>query len=254
MKKYLCLLIVLVIAMTTADVSSAPPIFKQKKYYGPIPLNTISLSIGFIDGPDAEYLTNHLDEWAFQRNGYDIFESIATSPYLRIGYERQLTPNHFFRTSIGFAYLKTESIGFYVAQVPQADTTALIPLEINRTFKVYLFSLEAGFAYYFISPEVRRFSPYVGAGFAAVFPLARLNTDSYNEGHLFSNPGENISRNSFEAGMHTEFGMIYYITNRYSAGIEGRYQMSQSKFYIHNGNFDINYAGFTLTLNLYHHF
>ena len=44
--------------------------------------------------------------------------------------------------------------------------------------------------------------------------------------------------------------MTYFITNRYAAGLEGKYQMSQSKFYIHDGNFDLNYSGFILSLNL----
>jgi len=47
-----------------------------------------------------------------------------------------------------------------------------------------------------------------------------------------------------------EFGMNYYITNRYAFGIEGKYLMAHSKFYIHNSNFDLNYSGLALSLNL----
>ena len=46
-----------------------------------------------------------------------------------------------------------------------------IALDIKRNFKVYLLTLEAGFMYYFTPPEPQRFSPYAGAGFAAVLTL-----------------------------------------------------------------------------------
>lgn len=245
--------VIFVFSIATAGASDAQTLFKQKKYFGPIPFNTVSFSVGFLDGPDMERLADDLDHWASTegRNGYDNFELFSTSPYARIGYERQLTPNHFLRSSFTLGYLKATSLGFYVSQ---GDT--LTALDIERTFKVFLLSFEAGFAYYFITPAVRQATPYVGGGFAAVFPLARLDTESSvrDTGEPFSNPGENISRNSMEAGIHGEFGILYYITNTYSAGLEGRYQMAQSKFYTHGGNSDIDYAGFTLSVNFNYHF
>jgi hypothetical protein len=250
MKRYVLLSIILAMIMVSADADAAPPIFKQKKYFGPIPFNTVSISIGFIDGPSAEYLFDHLDNWAVQRNGRDIYDDFATSPFARLGFERQVTPNHFIRTSFCFSYLKATSAGYYVAQYPDTNYA----LDIERTFEVFLLSVDLGFSYYIIPPEVRRFSPYIGGGFGFVFPLARLNTDSFSAGRPFSNPAENISRDSMQAGLHSEFGMIYYITNRYSATVEGRYQMAQSKFYIHEANFVINYAGFTLSMNFNYHF
>lgn len=254
MKKYLPAVAILIVSILFAETVPAQTRFKRKKYFGPIPYNTLNLSIGFIDGPSAEYLTDHLLEWAKQRHGTESSEEMSTSPFARIGYERQVSPNHFFRASLCFSYLNISSFGDYVAQVTQADTMAAIPLDVERSFKVYLLSLDIGFLYYFIGPEVRRFSPFVGAGFSTVFPLTRLETDSFHNGEPFSNPGETVSRNSIEAGLHTEFGMVYYITNRYSAAIEGRYQMAQSKFYHHDANFDIDYHGFTLGLVLNYHF
>jgi hypothetical protein len=237
-----------------AESATAQTLFKQKKYFGPIPFNTVSVSVGFLDGPDMELLADDLDNWAATdgRNGFDNFELFSTSPFARIGYERQLTPNYFLRTSITFGYLEAKSVGRYVSigDVQNYD------LDIRRTFKVYLFSLEGGFSYYFLQPEVRQATPYAGVGFAAVVPLARLDTEStiHETGEPFSNPGENVSRNSFQAGIHGEFGLLYYITNRYSAGLEGRYQMSQSTFYTHGGNSVIDYAGFTLSMNFNYHF
>ena len=39
-----------------------------------------------------------------------------------------------------------------------------------------------------------------------------------------------------------------------AAGMEGRYQMSQSKFDIHNANFDLDYSGLSLAVNFYYYF
>jgi hypothetical protein len=254
MKRIIFVLTFVIAATLVIDACAAPPLFKQRKYYGPIPFNTVSFSVGFVDGPSAEYLIEHFNWWAVERHGYDEWEDFTTSPFARVGYERQMSPNHFFRTSVSFGYIKGKSQGEYVASVTQADTLANVALDIERELAVYLFQLEAGFSYYFISPEPRNFSPYVGVGFSAVIPVVRLNTDSYSGGSPFSNPAETISRESLEVGFHGELGMIYYITNRYSAAMEGRIQQAQSEFYIHNANFDIDYGGFTLTLNLNYHF
>ena len=153
MKRIIFVLTFVIAASLVIDASAVPPLFKQRKYYGPIPFNAISLSIGFMDGPTAEYLIEHLNWWTIERNGYDEWEDFTTSPFTRVGYERQMTPNHFFRTSISFGYLTGKSQGEYIASVTQADTLANIALDIDRELAVYLFQLEAGFAYYFISPE-----------------------------------------------------------------------------------------------------
>jgi len=249
MKRGSLFFLVLILLMIGTQLKAGPPEFKKKIYYGPIPVNSASVSVGFLDGPSAQYLTDHLANWAQLRNGDDVFDEFSNSPFFRLGYERQVAPDYAFRFSFTFAYLKTSSYGHYIAQ-----GDSLFPLDIRRTFKVYLLSIEGGLMYYFIEPKPQSFSPYVGGGMAAVFPLTRLTTDTYFEGKPFSNPGENVSRNSFEAGAHMEFGMVYYITNRYAGAMEGRYQISQSKFYIHEGNFDISYNGFSLALNFYYYF
>ncbi len=242
------LLIISMILINTT-LHAEQPRFKKKIYYGPIPVNNVSLSIGFMDGPSAEYLTDYLNHWAEKRNGMDIFDNFSNSPYARLGYERQVAPDYAFRFSLTFAYLKTSSYGYYMAEID-----SIFHLDIRRTFKVYLFALEGGLLYYFIEPKPQSFSPYVGGGLAAVIPLARLDTDSFYKKEPYEVPGSDISRNSLEAGAHIEFGIVYYITNKYGASIEGRYQISQSKFYINNANFDISYNGFTLSMNIYHYF
>lgn len=257
MKKTIAVVTVLVVAIAAASVSAAPPLFKQKKYFGPIPFNTFSCAVGFMDGPTAENLTDYLSLWAEQRNGYDSWEYFTTSPYVSVGYARQMTPNHFFKASVSFGYLSTSSAGEYVATVydVEGDSLRNVQLDIERDLKVYLFQLEAGFSYSFIEPEPRNFSPYVGAGLSAVIPLVRLDTESWEkDGTPFDNPGENVSRNSIEPGFHAELGLNYYISNRYSVGMEGRYQLSKSDFYHHDANFDVEYSGFTLTLDFNYHF
>ena len=249
MKKHSIFALVVLSLLVCSIAQGAPPIFKEKKYFGPIPYNSIFLAVGFYDGADYTYLTEHFDIWAKARYGSDTFEELSPAPYGRLSYERQLTPNHFFKGSAGMSYINTSSDGSYVAIV---DDTTNVELAIERTLKVYLLAFEAGFSYYFTPPEPQRFSPYVGAGFAAIVPMVRLDTESTKkiDGTPFANPTEDVSRNSFEAGLHLEFGMTYFITNRYAAGLEGKYQMAQSKFYIHNGNFDLKHSGFILSLNL----
>ncbi len=249
MKRFTCLVSAVILLCAATASLAGPPVFKQKKYYGPIPANMLSFSMGFIDGPTAEHLIDHFENWANERNGQDIWTDFSNSPFFLAGYQYQLTPNHFFRSSVSFSYLSTESIGDYVAQ-----GDSLFQLQIDRTLKIYLLSLELGFIYYVMEPEVRNFSPYVGGGFSTVFPFVRLDNESFFEGNSFDNPGETRSKNSYQAGMHVEFGMIYYITNKYSAAMEGRLQMAQSKFKMHNGNFDLDYQGFSLGLNLNYHF
>jgi hypothetical protein len=250
MKKYSVIILVVVSLLACSVAQGAPPIFKEKKLFGPIPYNSLSFAAGFLDGADFTYLTEHLNNWAnLHGKGSDTFKELSPAPYGRLSYERQLTPNHFFKGSTSLSYINTSSDGNYVADI---NDTTKYNLAIERTLKAYLLTIEAGFSYYFVSPEPQRASPYVGAGFAAVFPMVRLDTKSTMKegGASFPNPGENVSRNSFEAGLHMEFGMNYFFTNRYAAGLEGKYQMSQSKFYIHGGNFDLKYAGFILSLNL----
>jgi len=254
MKRYLVAATLAIAVFACSAAQSAPPIFKEKKYFGPIPWNCFSFAAGFLDGANFDYLTEGLDNWSkkncAQNFGFDNFEDLPLAPYARLAYERRLTPNHFFKVASSIAYLSTTGAGRECVSIAPDTTNYNIALDVDQTFSVYLLSTDFGFSYYFVAPEVERLSPYAGAGFSAVVPMARLKTESTLNGKPYSNPAENVSRNSFEAGMHVEFGMNYYITNRYAFGIEGKYLMAHSKFYIHNSNFDLNYSGFALSLNL----
>ncbi|MBN2070345.1 MAG: outer membrane beta-barrel protein [Candidatus Krumholzibacteriota bacterium] len=241
-------LIVLACFISTS-IAASPSLYKQKKYFGPISPDNFNFSIGFIDGPNADYLNEYLHWWAQQDGGEYIYDDITTVAYASAGYERMISPLHFLRATLAFTYLKSSGSGDYYTVDP------ILHINADRTFKVYYLSLDLGFAYYMVEPEVRALIPYISGGFSSVFPLMRLETDAeLDNGDSFSTPGENVKQNSYESGLHLEFGMKYFLTNQYALGLEGRYQMSQSKFRMHNSNFDIDFSGLSLALNLYYHF
>ena len=108
----------------------------------------------------------------------------------------------------------------------------------------------------YIEPKVRALTPYISGGFSGAVPFVKLETGGTRQegGASFSLPDENVDKSSFQTGIHVEFGMRYLFSNRQAAGLEGRYQMSQSKFEIHGGNFDIDYSGLALAVNYYLYF
>ena len=248
-KKLVLLNIVSALLLAVVGSASAQMLFRNKKMYGPVPGMSININIGFIDGPDASHLAEHLDYWAQQQNGSEMFNEISTSPYMQVGYEYRIAPMFFLTTKLNFSYLKAKSAGNYVK-----NTT--IDLLINRKLEIYLLSLDFGFKHYFSKPMPRTVCPYFGVGLSPVLPMVRLNNDSYLAAtrEPYDNPEETVSKNSLVVGAHAEFGLNYFITNRFSAGIEGRFQMCQSDFEIHDGNFDIKYAAFNLALSFSHHF
>jgi hypothetical protein len=250
MKKRVLFSVLLMIAALTTEAAGQASVYKKKKYFGPIPLNGLSVYVGFLDGPDHKYLTEHLDNWAAQRNGTENWNDWSTSFYSKLQYQRQISPHHFITTSLNFSYLTADGTGEFVS-----ITDPPVALYSERTFKVYLLSLDVGFHYYMVKPEVRKIAPYMGGGFSGFIPMERLETRFIDQsGTVYDSSSENISENSFEVGIHGEFGLLYYISNRYSAGLEGRYQKSQSKFEIHGGNFDIDYSGLSLSLIFHYYF
>ncbi|MBU8921172.1 MAG: hypothetical protein KOO63_05070 [Bacteroidales bacterium] len=252
MKKTFLFISVLVAIFFANSIQAGPSVYKKKKYFGPIPISNINFSFGFIDGPDDEYLTDHLSFWAQLQGGKDFFEGISTSPYASIGYERMVTPFHFFRGNISFCYLNNSSVGYFIQEIPDADN---IPLDIERELKIYYFSIDLGFAYYLIEPKVSALAPYIAGGFSGVIPMVKLETSAVTGlGASYDLPDENLDQTTFQSGIHIEFGMRYLLTNKLAAGMEGKYQMSQSKFDIHNANFDIDYSGLSLAMNFYYYF
>jgi hypothetical protein len=250
MRKTLLTVIVLLAAISASEASAQSGMYRKKKYFGAIPMNGASLFIGFLDGPDHKYLTEHLSNWAIQRGGNESWENWSTSFYTRLGYQRQVSPNHFLITNLNFAYLKAEGKGEFFTM-----TDPIVYLTTERTLTTYLFSLDVGFHYYMIKPSVQKIAPYIGGGFSLVVPHERLKSDFKEaDGTPYSNPAESINETSLEPGIFGQFGITYYISNRWGTALDGRYQVSQSKFRIHGGNFDISYSGLCLTLGLHYYF
>jgi hypothetical protein len=249
MKKITSGVVVFSLILLCFGAASAQKLFKDRKIYGPVPGRCISLTVGFIDGPEASNLTDHLDQWAIERGGSNPFGQIGTSPYMKLGFERYLAPQIFFTSAVNFSYFNVEADGFYVTR-----SEPPLALDMTRSLSVYLFSLDLGLKYYMTKQDVKKLIPYFGGGFSAAVPIVDLDTELYNDGVPYSSTGESISETSLEEGMHAEFGLIYFITNRQSASFEVRYQMAQSKFDIHDANFDLRYRGITLALTISRHF
>jgi len=250
MRKSLPIVIALLVIFVAADVSAQSSLYKQKKYFGAIPMNSVNLFVGFLDGPDHLYLTEHLSNFAVLHGGSETWKDWSTSFYTRVGYQRQVSPNHFLVTNLNFSYLSADGTGdlFTYTDPPVHVTT-------ERTLTTYLFSLDLGFLYYMIKPEVQKMAPYIGGGFSAVVPHEKLDSSfRRDDGSVIDNPDESVSETSFEPGVYAQFGINYYMSNKWSATIDGRFQMTQSKFRIHGGNFDIDYSGLCLGIGLQYYF
>ncbi len=250
MRRFLPLATLLLLVLAAADLSAQPSLYKQKKQYGAIPMNGVNVFVGFLDGPDHEYLSDHLSNFARLHGGSETWKDWSTSFYTRVGYQRQVSPNHFLVTNFNFAYLTTEGNGnMYTISDPPVYVTT------ERTFTTYFFSVDLGFLYYMTRPQVLKISPYIGGGFSAVVPHEILDsTLRRDDGSILDDPGESVTETSLEPGVYGQFGINYFISNRWSASFDGRYQMTQSKFHIHGGNFDIDYSGLCLSLGLQYYF
>ena len=161
MKKMSVFVLVVVSLLACSVAQGAPPIFKEKKFFGPIPYNSLSLSVGFLDGAEFQVpdrASRQLGEGP-QRERQRSRSSLPPRT-ARLSYERQLTPNHFFKGSASLSYIKH----IERRQLRRPVSRHQLQLSISeRTLKVYLLTFEAGFSYYFTPPEPQRFSPYVGA-------------------------------------------------------------------------------------------
>ena len=137
------------VIFAAADVSAQSSLYKKKKYFGAIPMNSVTLNIGFLDGPDHGYLTEHLGDYAMLKGGSEVWENWSTSFYSRVGYRRQVAPKHFLVTNVNFAYLAAEGSGeFGLVSDPPVWVTS------ERKLTTFLFSADLGFLYYMIKPTV----------------------------------------------------------------------------------------------------
>jgi hypothetical protein len=251
-------LLLLIIALLTPTAESyADPILKPKKYHGPIPKRSFSLSIGFLGGPDNEHMYDFLDRSIDQPLKRQLqTEDFGTSPAIDAIYNVKMHPQFALRATGGVAFLSSNSTGLATASEP--DTSGLVPLlEFEREFDVILFSIEGSGLYYFQDASVSEFQAYIGGGFTFFFPWAtyKETTTDTGTGQPFSSIDQ--SKISAEPGIHGLLGALYHIRNNFALFAEGKYQIGQSKFSldlptaaagVQNLKFDVHYSGFILAV------
>ena len=241
----------------TPPESHADPILKPKKYHGPIPRRSFGLSIGFLAGPNNEQMYGYLQQLVEQPLQSSLTtDDFGAAPAVDAYYTVKLHPQFALRVTGGFAYLQSSSSGLAVASEP--DTNGLTPLlQFDRTFDVWLFSVQGSGLYYFQDSAVSEFQAYIGGGFSFFFPVASWteNTQMADTGAPYTNSETNKS--TIEPGLQGVLGALYHVRNNVAFFLEGRYQISQSKFKLdlptatagnQNLSFDVNYSGFVLAV------
>jgi hypothetical protein len=154
--------------------------------------------------------------------------------------------------------LGSESNGLFVPAV-DPDTAGVRPLlDFDRAFDVLLFSIDASGFFFFQDASVKEFQTYLGGGFSLFFPYAK-----YTEDLAYSDTGEPYSATetsqwSVEPGVHAVLGFLYHFKPTMAFNMEGRAQMSQSKFELdyltttgwQTLSFDVDYTGFVLSVGV----
>jgi hypothetical protein len=238
----------------------ADPILKPKKYHGPIPQRSFALNVGFVGGPTNEQLWDFLDRMVDQPlRRYLNTEDFGPSLAIDGMYTVKVHPQFAVRLRGGLAILNSTSTGSMVAPA-EIDTSGLAPLlDFERTFDVYLLSIEGSAMYYFQDASVNEFQSYLGGGFGFYFPYAKYEGTSVD--NATQEPFSSLSESKFsmEPGIHAVLGALYHFRNDYAFQLEARGQIAQSKFNVElptNGagiqdlNFDVDYTGFVLVAGI----
>jgi hypothetical protein len=279
MKHRVLLAAILVVVLSTATSVVAGPILKPRKYHGPIPRSSVTLSLGFLGGASNaemfDYLSRQVPQFARDTTQSNDF---GNAPLIQVSYAYKAHPQVAVRGDLYGALLQSDWTGIVVPNIdPPPGTTDqwLEPVLLSeKTFDVYLFALEVAAVYYFTDASVREFQPYIGGGFTFGFPYQKFK-DTQTVTVPDSDPGDpdyvpatergdvfyELEKNefSFEAGVQGMLGALYYFDNNWAVSVEGRLQMLQSKFPLtvpnEQGNpeevkFDVDYSGFVLAAGI----
>lgn len=245
-----------VAVLSPPEKTSAEPILKPRKYSGPIPQKYLSLSIGVFGGAENAEMWDYLDRQVAQ----PLQDETETTDFdaafsLDACYAVKVHPQFAVRTRAGFSILQSQSNGLFVPNAEQ-DTAGVRPLlQFDRAFDVLLFSLDASGLFFFQDASVKEFQTYIGGGFSLFFPYATYTEDlAYDDSGKPYGSSE-TSKWSVEPGVHAVLGFLYHFKPTVAFNMEGRVQMSQSKFEIDylttSGwqplSFDVNYTGFILS-------
>ena len=239
--------------------SSAEPILKPRKYTGPIPKRFFTFDIGVFGGAENQDMWDFLDRQIDQplRDETET-DDFGASLSFGASYSAKIHPQFAVRTKAGLAILQSGSNGLFVPNV-EPDTSGARPLlRFERQFDVLLFSVDGTAIFFFQDASVKEFQSYAGGGFSLYFPYAKYTEDTTDDDTGKPYGSTEQSDWSFEPGIHAILGFLYHINPSVAFNMEGRVQMSQSKFELNyllpSGeqalSFDVNYTGFIISAGI----
>jgi len=245
-------------ALALATAAVADPILKPRKYYGPVPPQSVTLRVGFLGGADNAEMIDYLDgplADPFEATSEDFGNGLS----IDIGYMYKVHPQFGIRLNGSASLLRSSGEGLFVPDASGLPDSVLAPqIDYTRTFDVDLFALELSAVYYFTDAAVKDFQPYLGGGFSLGVPhqkFEEIQTD-HDTGATTVIASDQWSG---EAGVHGVLGAFYYINNRFAVSAEGRLQLMQSRFPLmatnefgqpEEVNFVVDYTGFALALGV----
>jgi len=239
--------------------SSAEPILKPKKYAGPIPKKYFSIGIGAFGGAENEDMWDFLDRQVYgPATSLTETDDFGAALSLDACYAVKVHPQFAVRTRAGLAFLGANGKGVVDPNLPAPADTLL--LTYDRTFDVLLFSIDATGLFFFQDASVKEFQTYIGGGFSLYMPYAKYTEDrsDYDTAKPFST--YETSEWAFEPGVHAVLGFLYHFKPTMAFNMEGRVQMTQSKFEMdyqlppptgtQELSFDVDYTGFILSAGI----
>jgi hypothetical protein len=261
MKRQAFVPIFVLLTVMVTTVAHADPILKPRKYFGPIPQNSLSFRVGFLGGATSEEIIRFLDGGRTPQEEA-LSEDFGNGLAFDLAYMYKPHPQFAVRAAASVTFLRSTGSGFFVsgdAIFLPPDSTILAPvIDYTREFNVDLFTLEVSGVYFFNDAAVKDFQPYIGGGFSLGIPYAR-----YEEQQQVRDT--NISREiktddvSTAPGVHALLGAFYYITNRLAVTAETRVQLMESKYSFQTLNEDdvledvsfvVDYTGFYLMIGI----
>jgi outer membrane protease len=241
-----------------ATLAGAEPIMKPRKYHGPIPQSMVWLRAGMFGGASNEEMNTYLDGLVtspFTATSEDFGTSLA----VEAGYAHKPHPQFAVRLNASVSFLSSPGSWNGVAEVPGIpDSIAVV--NYTRDFDSKLIVLEASRIYFFSDAAVEEFQTYIGAGFSFGIPYEKFTETQANaeSGEVYST--DESSEWGFSPGVHAVIGALYYIDNRFAVTAEGRLQQMKGRyeqlqalnetFNLEDVNFEIDYAGFYLTVGM----
>jgi hypothetical protein len=200
-----------------------------------------------------DFLDRQIDEPLKDETQTEDFEAALD---LSACYAVKVHPQFAVRTRAGLSILGSNSTGVSDPNLPAPADTLL--LQFDRGFDVLLFSIDASGLFFFQDASVKEFQTYIGGGFSLYIPYATYSEDlaDWDTGKPYSS--YETSEWSFEPGVHAVLGFLYHFKPTIALNMEGRVQMSQSKFEMEyettSGrqelSFDVDYTGFVLGIGV----